>query len=190
MMEPNNEDLLLEHEVTTPLAETAIPNQQHDLELEAFLSGVDTNVSDDDQLTQMLLLDETCRVKEKKAKKSQFDPANDEVLHYLTSSDTLVGVSLKYGCSVQSIKKRNRIYSESGMWAKEFIFIPVNRDQLISKMKEEKTKEQLLEDRNHSLINNFIEANHIEDTAIAEHYLKLSNFDFVRACERYSAFGI
>ncbi|CAO1432322.1 unnamed protein product [Diamesa tonsa] len=56
--------------------------------------------------------------------------SNTEVLikHNLCKNETLQGIALKYGCSMEHIRRANRLFANDSLFLREHLMIPVNTD--------------------------------------------------------------
>ncbi|RZB54412.1 lysM and putative peptidoglycan-binding domain-containing protein 2 [Asbolus verrucosus] len=52
------------------------------------------------------------------------------IKHYVTNSDTLQGIALKYDVTIEQIRRVNRLWASDSLFLKEFLLIPV-RDNCI-----------------------------------------------------------
>lgn len=47
-------------------------------------------------------------------------------IHHVTRDDTLPGISLKFGCSLQTVKQANRLWNNDGIHSRKTIVLPVD----------------------------------------------------------------
>ena len=50
--------------------------------------------------------------------------------HKLRPGETLQGISLKYGVSIENIKRANRLWSNDLAFIKEFLVVPIDKEKL------------------------------------------------------------
>ncbi|XP_026760666.1 lysM and putative peptidoglycan-binding domain-containing protein 2 [Galleria mellonella] len=54
---------------------------------------------------------------------------NDEYIkHMLSKSDTLQGIALKYGVTMEKIRRANRLFATDSLFLREYLLIPVTMD--------------------------------------------------------------
>ncbi|XP_076844691.1 lysM and putative peptidoglycan-binding domain-containing protein 1 [Brachyhypopomus gauderio] len=68
------------------------------------------------------------------------------VQHEVQSGDTLQGLALKYGASMEQIKRANRLYTNDSIFLKKFLSIPVQTDSLLfaheNELREEESSQE------------------------------------------------
>ncbi|XP_045471593.1 lysM and putative peptidoglycan-binding domain-containing protein 2 [Harmonia axyridis] len=50
------------------------------------------------------------------------------IKHYISNTDTLQGIALKYDVSIEQIRRANRLWTSDSLFLKEFLLIPVPLD--------------------------------------------------------------
>ncbi|KAI9104069.1 hypothetical protein DFS34DRAFT_606852 [Phlyctochytrium arcticum] len=98
------------------------------------------------------------------------------VRHYITSSDTLVGLSFKYGADIQNIRRANKLFTDDVI-ARQYLFIPyatVSHQPRPS-----------LDDIHKTLVKRFQIITKCVDTAEAWSYLRQNEFGLEAALEQY-----
>lgn len=54
---------------------------------------------------------------------------NDNYLkHYVTQTDTLQGIALKYNVTIEQIRRANRLYASDSLFLKEYLLIPITQE--------------------------------------------------------------
>ncbi|XP_045537863.1 lysM and putative peptidoglycan-binding domain-containing protein 2 [Papilio machaon] len=54
---------------------------------------------------------------------------NEEYIkHVMSKSDTLQGIALKYGVTMEKIRRANRLFATDSLFLREYLLIPVTRD--------------------------------------------------------------
>lgn len=100
--------------------------------------------------------------------------------HIILESDTLPGLSLKYGTSAEEIKIINKLPS-GNLYERKTLKIPIRKS--ISYTKQEKDElEEMLRKR---LLLQFKQEHRIEDRAEAQFYLDETNYDYEQASLMY-----
>eukprot|EP01101_Sappina_pedata_P000675 TRINITY_DN1086_c0_g1_i1.p1 TRINITY_DN1086_c0_g1~~TRINITY_DN1086_c0_g1_i1.p1 ORF type:complete len:289 (-),score=102.75 TRINITY_DN1086_c0_g1_i1:124-990(-) len=101
---------------------------------------------------------------------SKFDTKSGMYNHVIIPSDTLMGLSLKYGVQVNEIKSTNGLFS-GNIHERSILKIPIKD---ASQIKFEGNKEDVMKRR---LVNNFKKDTKILEDSEALFYLESSNFD-------------
>ncbi|CRK89250.1 CLUMA_CG003009, isoform A [Clunio marinus] len=50
------------------------------------------------------------------------------IRHDLTKTDTLQGIAIQYGCSMEQIRRANRLFANDSLFLRAFLMIPVSKD--------------------------------------------------------------
>jgi len=113
----------------------------------------------------------------------QFNTELSCIVHPVNPGDTLQGLSIKYGTSVQRIKKMNNLYSDNMFYTLKNILIPSTEEkikdinQIDNNMMQERQKEKNLESK-------FMEEQST-NIDIAKYYLMHFNYDYEESVEAY-----
>lgn len=103
--------------------------------------------------------------------------------HYVVHTDTIGGLSIKYGVKVEDIKSVNKLVKEQDMWSKHFVLIPYHGQRVMEMNQEE--KEKLRNDMRRRMIVRFRKATKCRCDSEAVYYLEDSLFDLAVAIRRF-----
>jgi len=110
----------------------------------------------------------------------KFNPDLSCIEHTVQLGDTLQGLSIKYGTTVQRIKKVNNLFNDNMLYTRKTILIPTTQEQMKSIV--QFNKESLVEQQKK-------EARFMEEQGtsneIAIYYLKHYNYDYEASVEAY-----
>jgi len=109
--------------------------------------------------------------------------SKDYLTHPVRLTDTLIGLSLKYGVSVDEIKVSNGLYSDA-IWSHIELLIPYRNQKIEELTEEEKEKQE--KDRMRLLIRRFQRVTKCNSEAEATYYLDSNQFDFDVALSEYN----
>lgn len=99
------------------------------------------------------------------------------VKHFVQSTDTLYGLSLKYNVAVSDLRKANRLFDTDEVVMRTFIYIPSVSQSLAPEPRPDDIKVQL--------IRQFQLNTECRDGFEAKTYLHLNDWDLVKAVESY-----
>lgn len=85
---------------------------------------------------------------------SQSPVRQRRIEHKVQLGETLQGLSLKYGVSMEQIKRANRLYTNESIFLKESLFIPVLTESVSFTNGVELTEEETSPAQTHTLISN------------------------------------
>lgn len=77
-------------------------------------------------------------------------PPQEMIQHFVDSSDTLQGISLRYGVKMEDLRRINKLHYTDSILSRQFLNIPVSKDMNVSKnsandtVNDSKTKENLM----------------------------------------------
>lgn len=111
------------------------------------------------------------------AKYADKDSKHEVVKHFVQTTDTLYGISLKYKVPVADLRKANRLYDKDEVTVRTFIYIP-NVSQSISPVPS-------TDDIKSQLIRQFCQNTNCKEAFEAKTYLELSDWVLDRAVESY-----
>eukprot|EP01096_Ripella_sp_DP13-Kostka_P001111 TRINITY_DN1134_c0_g1_i1.p1 TRINITY_DN1134_c0_g1~~TRINITY_DN1134_c0_g1_i1.p1 ORF type:complete len:275 (+),score=97.11 TRINITY_DN1134_c0_g1_i1:312-1136(+) len=103
-------------------------------------------------------------------------PNGDFIEHIILDTDTLPGLSLKYGASAEEIKLANKLPS-GNIYERKTLRIPLRKMPVYSNSERDELEENLRK----KLILQFKREHNIEDRAEAEYYLEEANYDYSSA---------
>ncbi|XP_060777934.1 lysM and putative peptidoglycan-binding domain-containing protein 1 isoform X2 [Neoarius graeffei] len=78
----------------------------------------------------------------------------NRIQHQVQPGETLQGLSLKYGVSMEQIKRANRLYTNDSIFLKKFLSIPVLTDSLSFTNQDELLEEESSHQDQQVLVNN------------------------------------
>eukprot|EP01129_Flabellula_baltica_P011113 TRINITY_DN4796_c0_g1_i2.p1 TRINITY_DN4796_c0_g1~~TRINITY_DN4796_c0_g1_i2.p1 ORF type:complete len:248 (-),score=58.23 TRINITY_DN4796_c0_g1_i2:49-792(-) len=144
-------------------------------ELEAFLNDEQTEQKID--LMELIKQKEAEELREYEYLNCEIDEESGMIIHYVTKSDTLQGLALKYRVSVAKIKKANKLYNPNMLFTREFIHIPISVEQLdeIIEMQNMKREEELYQ---HETMNTQFQAETGVDQITAAYYLNTYSYKY------------
>jgi len=113
-----------------------------------------------------------------------FDPVTDEVVHTVEKQDTLAGLAIRYGCSVNKIMRANKMYNRNAFHSRRTIKIPIKRDAFYAHIKKSEGERSKKKQERSDMATQFAEifncSNHMAYT-----YLEKAKYDFDRAMTLY-----
>lgn len=84
---------------------------------------------DDRSCYEKLSIRESARALKKYGSTSKHVMKNENYIkHFVSSTDTLQGIALKYGVSMEQIRRANRLYASDSLFLREHLLIPVPAD--------------------------------------------------------------
>jgi len=106
------------------------------------------------------------------------------VKYVVKSTDTIVGLGLRFGVKVDEIKALNRLTNESDIWTRRFLLLPFRvKAALEEPSKEEKAAQELRMRR--LLLRRFMRASGCSSEPEALYYLEMSEFNYDSAIANY-----
>jgi LysM repeat protein len=100
----------------------------------------------------------------------------EQIRHFISPTDTLFGISLKYGISVQDLRKANRLYTDE-VCNRQFLIIPGAEKSL---------SDQTVEGKQKILIKRFQINTKCGNYDEARSYMIQNDYDLVKAAEQYN----
>lgn len=110
---------------------------------------------------------------EKKLRKPESD-----VQHFISPTDTLFGISLKYGISLELIRKANRLYTDE-VCNRQFLVIPGALKSL--------SDPQTVQDHQKILIKRFQINTKCTNYVEARSYMIQNDYDLIKAADQYQS---
>jgi len=123
--------------------------------------------------------------KQKKMNNNEEIPEEDTekyYIHVVKDTDTLVGISLKYKCPVDVIKRTNKLTFDEMLWVKKKIYIPKGDRNKGIMIIEEKESEALKRSR---LRSQFAKETECKEKIEMDIYLEDNEWDVKSAVEAY-----
>jgi len=106
------------------------------------------------------------------------------VKYVVKSTDTIVGLGLRFGVKVDEIKALNRLTNESDIWTRRFLLLPFREKAALEEpSKEEKAAQELRMRR--LLLRRFMRASGCSSEPEALYYLEMSEFNYDSAIANY-----
>jgi len=116
-------------------------------------------------------------------KKKFMDSSSEQFYsHMVRPTDTVIGLSLKYGCTTNEIKKLNKFNRDNELYGFSQIKIPRKVNIVVE---ENEITEEDIELRKRQLIQRLIK-NHSISQEVAKYYLEMNDYDYRKACEEYN----
>jgi len=131
-------------------------------------------------------------IKEKEEEITEAKPCTEGVLHPIGKTETLQGISLKYGLTVHQIKSVNKLWSNDAFLLRKTIILPIEMEQYEAANRRVVQKSvttgnrfsHLLSMDPDDLIREFVREFHCSPE-IAGYYLELKNFNYQQATKRF-----
>ncbi|GJQ66298.1 hypothetical protein Trydic_g4344 [Trypoxylus dichotomus] len=90
-------------------------------------------IMEDRGMYEKLSIRESARSLKKYGSTSKHVMRNENCIkHIVTSTDTLQGIALKYGVTMEQIRRINRLWASDSLFLREHLLIPINDNTLIT----------------------------------------------------------
>lgn len=101
--------------------------------------------------------------------------------HHVQTTDTLQGISLRYGIPVDDIKKINKLFNASSLISRRFIYVKTSKDITSLPPPIETSEEQ----RKRQMVSKFVSIGKDSSKEEARAYLESNNWDLAAALKEY-----
>jgi len=103
--------------------------------------------------------------------------------HHVQTTDTLQGISLRYGIPVDDIKRVNKLFNASSLISRRFIYVKTSKDVTSLPPPIETSEEQ----RKRQMVSKFLNIGMDSSKEEARAYLESNNWDLTAALKEYDA---